>query len=64
MTNADDDRTPQSQTLQQRKDVFLLAQQRRRERLALAALHRNDAGSEPPQAGPIAASQIATKPGN
>jgi len=64
MTNADDDRTPQSQTLQQMRDEFLVAQQRRRERVALAGSRRDDAGSEPPQAGPVAASQIATKPGN
>jgi hypothetical protein len=63
MTNADDDLDPQLQTLEQMKNEFLVAQQRHRDRNASVSRH-DDAGSAPPQAGPVAASQIVAKPGN
>ena len=65
MTTMDDDRDPQAERLEQMKNEFLVAQQRRRERAAPGAPSRHDdAGNEPPLAGPVADSQVAVQPSN
>jgi len=64
MTNADDVLDPQVQTLEQMKNEFLAAQQRRRERAPELAPRHDNTGNEPPLAGPVTESQVAAQPSN
>jgi hypothetical protein len=54
MTSINDERDPQAQRLEQMKNEFLVAQQRRRERARGAASRHDDTGDGPPLAGPAA----------
>ena len=54
MTSIDGDRDSQAQRLEQMKNDFLVAQQRRRQRAPGAAPRHEDTGEGPPLAGPAA----------
>ena len=54
MTSIDDDRDSQAQRVQQMKNDFLLAQQRRRQGAPGAPSRHDDTGDGPPLAGPAA----------
>jgi hypothetical protein len=51
MTSIDDDRDPQGQELERMKNDFLVAQQRRRERIAAMRPGGTGDGDGPPLAG-------------
>jgi len=54
MTGIDDDRDPQAQSLEQMKNEFVAAQQRRRAMAPVADSRHDDTGSGPPPARPSA----------
>ena len=57
MTSIDDGRDPQVQQLERMRNDFLVAQQRRRERVAAARPGDTGDGDGPPLAGPVAHGQ-------
>jgi hypothetical protein len=54
MTSIDHERDPQMLELERMKDDFLVAQQRRRERIAASRRGDTGDGDGPPLAGPVA----------